>query len=90
AAVRFTAPLEHRRALTPDETARLLSAWRETYAGRLAAWPGWRSVLPALLRQEHPEAWEVAAELGADAAYALAAHSVPALAGAAAGVGADR
>ncbi|MFI1782569.1 hypothetical protein [Streptomyces rubiginosohelvolus] len=77
AAVRFTAPLEHRQGLTPDETARLLSAWRETYAGRLAAWPGWRSVLPALLRQEHPEAWEVAAELGADAAYALAAHPSP-------------
>ncbi|MEW2061741.1 hypothetical protein AB0899_13360 [Streptomyces sp. NPDC007002] len=77
AAVRFTAPLEHRQALTPDETARLLSAWRETYAGRLTAWPGWRSVLPALLRQEHPEAWEVAAELGAEAAYALAAHPSP-------------
>ncbi|MEU2149133.1 MULTISPECIES: hypothetical protein [Streptomyces albovinaceus subgroup] len=77
AAGRFTAPLEHRQALTPDETARLLSAWRETYAGRLTAWPGWRSVLPALLRQEHPEAWEVAAELGAEAAYALAAHPSP-------------
>ncbi|APS20900.1 hypothetical protein TK78_19635 [Streptomyces sp. Tue 6075] len=77
AAVRFTAPLEHRQALTPDETARLLSAWREAYAGRLTAWPGWRSVLPALLRQEHPEAWEVAAELGAEAAYALAAHPSP-------------
>ncbi|MEU5330271.1 hypothetical protein [Streptomyces parvus] len=77
AAVRFTAPLEHRQALTPDETARLLSAWRETYAGRLTAWPGWRSVLPALLRQEHPEAGEVAAELGAEAAYALAAHPSP-------------
>ncbi|MET8882862.1 hypothetical protein [Streptomyces rubiginosohelvolus] len=77
AVVRFTAPLEHRQALTPDETARLLSAWRETYAGRLTAWPGWRSMLPALLRQEHPEAWEVAAELGAEAAYALAAHASP-------------
>ncbi|NED00486.1 hypothetical protein G3I55_02260 [Streptomyces sp. SID6648] len=77
AAVRFTTPLEHRQALTPDETARLLSAWRETYAGRLTAWPGWRSVLPALLRQEHPETWEVAAELGAEAAYALAAHPSP-------------
>ncbi len=77
AAVRFAAPLEHRQALTPDETARLLSAWRETYAGRLTAWRGWRSVLPALLRQEHPEAWEVAAELGAEAAYALAAHPSP-------------
>ncbi len=77
AAVRFAAPLEHRQALTPDEAARLLSAWRETYAGRLTAWPGWRSVLPALLRQEHPEAGEVAAELGAEAAYALAAHPSP-------------
>ncbi|MFE7141713.1 hypothetical protein ACFVAG_28555 [Streptomyces sp. NPDC057644] len=77
AAVRFTAPLEHRQVLTPDEAARLLSAWRETYAGRLTAWPGWRSLLPALLRQEHPETWEVAAELGADAAYALAAHPSP-------------
>ncbi|MCT6777514.1 hypothetical protein LXH09_12855 [Streptomyces sp. CS7] len=77
AAVRFTAPLEHRQALTPDETARLLSAWRETYAGRLAAWRGWRPVLRALLRQEHPEAWDVAAELGADASHALAAHPSP-------------
>ncbi|MFI1225491.1 MULTISPECIES: hypothetical protein [unclassified Streptomyces] len=77
AAVRFAAPLEHRQALTPDETARLLSAWRETYAGRLTAWGGWRSVLLALLRQEHPECWEVAAELGADAAHALAAYPSP-------------
>ncbi|PJN31455.1 hypothetical protein CG717_17085 [Streptomyces sp. CB02613] len=77
AAVRFAAPLEHRRALTPDETARLLPAWRGTYAGRLTAWRGWRSVLPALLRQEHPEVWEVAAELGAQAAYALAEHPSP-------------
>lgn len=77
AAVRFAAPLEHRQALTPDETERLLSAWRKAYAGRLTAWRGWRSVLPALLRQKHPEAWEVAAELGADAAYALAAHPSP-------------
>ncbi|MGQ4728760.1 hypothetical protein ACUN3E_13985 [Streptomyces sp. Ju416(a)] len=77
AAVHFTTPLERRRALTPDETARLLSAWRETYAGRLAAWRGWGSVLRALLRQEHPEAWDVAAELGTDAAYALAAHPSP-------------
>ncbi|MFG3396989.1 hypothetical protein [Streptomyces parvus] len=77
AAVRFAAPLEHRRALTPDETARLLPAWRGTYAGRLTAWRGWRSVLPALLRQEHPEVWEVAAELGAEAAYALAEHPSP-------------
>ncbi|MFE6986487.1 hypothetical protein [Streptomyces griseus] len=77
AADRFAAPLEHRQALTPDETARLLAAWRETYAGRLTAWRGWRSVLPALLRQEHPEAWEVAAELGPDAAYDLAAHPSP-------------
>ncbi|WGP10863.1 hypothetical protein [Streptomyces sp. SH5] len=77
AAHRFAAPLEHRQALTPDETARLLSAWRETYAGRLTAWQGWRSVLLALLRQEHPEAWEVAAELGADASHALAAHPSP-------------
>ncbi|SCE59689.1 hypothetical protein GA0115253_1080413, partial [Streptomyces sp. Termitarium-T10T-6] len=73
----FAAPLEHRRALTPDETARLLPAWRGTYAGRLTAWRGWRSVLPALLRQEHPEVWEVAAELGAQAAYALAEHPSP-------------
>ncbi|UCA48282.1 hypothetical protein LEL86_02810 [Streptomyces sp. WA6-1-16] len=77
AAVRFAAPLEHRQALTPDETARLLPAWREAYAGRLTAWRGWRSVLPALLRQEHPEVWEVAAELGAEAAYALAERPSP-------------
>ncbi|MCI4039613.1 hypothetical protein [Streptomyces sp. TRM75563] len=77
AADRFAGPLERRRALTPDETARLLSAWRETYAGRLTAWRGWRFVLLALLRQEHPEAWEVAAELGADASHALAAQPSP-------------
>ncbi len=76
-AARFAAPLEHRRALTPGEAARLLSAWRETYAGRLAAWRGWGSVLRALLRQEHPEAWAVAAELGTDASHALAAHPSP-------------
>ncbi|MGW6710909.1 hypothetical protein ACWF9X_26670 [Streptomyces globisporus] len=76
-AVRFAAPLEHRQALTPDETARLLSAWRERYAGRLATWRGWRSVLLALLRQKHPDSWEVAAELGATASYALAAYPSP-------------
>ncbi|MFF8554529.1 hypothetical protein ACF058_17015 [Streptomyces sp. NPDC015501] len=77
AAARFAAPLEHRQALTPDETARLLSAWRETYAGRLADWRGRRPVLNALLRQEHPDAWEVAAELGPQASYALTAHPSP-------------
>ncbi|WP_228990663.1 hypothetical protein [Streptomyces sp. DH8] len=76
-AARFASPLEHRQKLTPDETARLLSAWREAYAGRLAAWRGWRPVLHALLRQEHPDAWEVAAELGVEASYALAAHPSP-------------
>ncbi|MFJ9620816.1 hypothetical protein [Streptomyces sp. NPDC101181] len=77
AAARFAVPLEHRRALTPDEAARLLAAWREEYAGRLAAWSGWRPVLDALLRQEHPAAREVAAELGSEASYALAAHPSP-------------
>ncbi|RPK81947.1 MULTISPECIES: hypothetical protein [Streptomyces] len=74
AAARFAMPLEQRQALTPDETSRLLAAWQETYAGRLAVWRGWRPVLHALLRQGRPEAWKVAAELGATAAHVLAAH----------------
>ncbi|MFD4028301.1 hypothetical protein ACFWRV_33045 [Streptomyces sp. NPDC058576] len=74
---RFATPLEHRQALTPDEAARLLAAWRETYAGRLATWRGGGSVLRVLLRQEHPDAWAVAAELGATASHALAAHPSP-------------
>ncbi|MFJ6615867.1 hypothetical protein ACIQPT_36935 [Streptomyces sp. NPDC091289] len=77
ATARFATPLEQRQALAPDETSRLLAAWQEEYAGRLTAWPGWRPVLHALLRQERPEAWEVAAELGATAAYALAAYPSP-------------
>ncbi|MFF8445992.1 hypothetical protein ACF07U_34600 [Streptomyces californicus] len=77
AAARFVSPLEHRQALTPDETGRLLAAWREAYAGRLAAWSGWAPVLHALLRQEHPDSWDVAAALGPEASYVLAAHPSP-------------
>ncbi|MFH8881166.1 hypothetical protein [Streptomyces californicus] len=77
AAARFVSPLEHRQALTPDETGRLLAAWREAYAGRLAAWSGWAPVLHALLRQEHPGSWDVAAALGPEASYVLAAHPSP-------------
>ncbi|MFE8979031.1 hypothetical protein ACFYM7_37315 [Streptomyces cyaneofuscatus] len=70
----FAAALELRKALTPDETSRLLAAWQEEYAGRLSAWPGRRPVLNALLRQEREEAWDVAAALGPDAADTLAEH----------------
>ncbi|MFE9458921.1 hypothetical protein [Streptomyces californicus] len=77
AAARFVSPLEHRQALTPDETGRLLAAWREAYAGRLAAWSGWAPLLHALLRQEHPDSWDVAAALGPEASYVLAAHPSP-------------
>ncbi|MFI1188729.1 hypothetical protein [Streptomyces californicus] len=77
AAARFVSPLEHRQALTPDETGRLLAAWREAYTGRLATWSGWAPLLHALLRQEHPDSWDVAAALGPEASYVLAAHPSP-------------
>ncbi|WP_405508625.1 hypothetical protein OG323_21560 [Streptomyces cyaneofuscatus] len=70
----FAAALELREALTPDETSRLLAVWREEYAGRLSAWPGWWPVLNALLRQEREEAWDVAAALGPASADTLAEH----------------
>ncbi|MER6195694.1 hypothetical protein [Streptomyces cyaneofuscatus] len=70
----FAAALELRKALTPDETSRLLAAWQEEYAGRLSAWPGRWPVLNALLRQEREEAWDVAAALGPAAADTLAEH----------------
>ncbi|MGA5049297.1 hypothetical protein [Streptomyces arboris] len=74
AAHRFAAALELREALTPDETSRLLAAWREEYAGRLSAWPGWWPVLNALLRQDREDAWDVAAALGPTSADTLAEH----------------
>ncbi|MGW7231470.1 hypothetical protein [Streptomyces cyaneofuscatus] len=73
----FAAALELRKALTPDETSRLLAAWEEEHAGRLSAWPGWWPVLNALLRQEREEAWDVAAALGPAAAEILAEHPSP-------------
>ncbi|WP_432152214.1 hypothetical protein [Streptomyces sp. bgisy029] len=73
----FAAALELRRALTPDETSRLLAAWQEEYAGRLSAWPGRWAVLNALLRQERDEAWDMAAALGPVAAETLAEHPSP-------------
>ncbi|MCD9903674.1 hypothetical protein LUR56_33990 [Streptomyces sp. MT29] len=73
----FAAALELRKALTPDETSRLLAAWQAEYAGRLSAWPGWWPVLNALLRKEREEAWDVAAALGPAAAEILAEHPTP-------------
>ncbi|KQX50624.1 MULTISPECIES: hypothetical protein [unclassified Streptomyces] len=64
AATRFAVSLERRDALTPDETARLLHAWREECDGRLREWEGWKEVLHALLRHGDEQAWELAAALG--------------------------
>ncbi|MET9350737.1 hypothetical protein [Streptomyces termitum] len=73
AAARFALPLERRDALTPDEADRLLRAWREEYGGPSVKWAGWRELLRALLRHDHPEAWETVAALGAPAAPVMAA-----------------
>ncbi|WP_009999392.1 hypothetical protein [Streptomyces clavuligerus] len=64
AATRFAIPLERRDGLTPDETERLLRAWRVGYEGRLAEWDAWGELLHALLRHGHEEAWEIVAALG--------------------------
>ncbi|MFJ3814210.1 hypothetical protein [Streptomyces sp. NPDC090056] len=71
AATRCAVALERRDGLAPDETARLLRAWREEYEGRPAEWSAWRELLHALLRHGFEEAWEVVAELGAQAAPVL-------------------
>lgn len=67
----FVAPLEHRNALTHDEASLLLAAWRDEYAGRLTKWGAWAPLLHALLRHDHPAAWETVAALGPDAAAVL-------------------
>ncbi|MFB7244208.1 hypothetical protein CW362_08875 [Streptomyces populi] len=61
---RFVVPLERRDGLTPDETERLLCAWRLEYGGRLAEWSAWRELLHALLRHGHEAAWEIVAAMG--------------------------
>ncbi|MFF2777130.1 hypothetical protein ACFVU3_19760 [Streptomyces sp. NPDC058052] len=68
AATPFAVSLERRDGLTPEETDRLLRAWREEYGGQLQKWTGWRELLHALLRHEREEAWEVVAALGPPAA----------------------
>ncbi|MFG2332427.1 hypothetical protein ACGFMM_22720 [Streptomyces sp. NPDC048604] len=72
AAARFAAALERRDALTVDETSRLLESWRADYEGRATEWPGWPTVLRALLRHKHPDAWEAAAAVGYRAAAVVA------------------
>lgn len=72
AATRCAVALERRSGLTPEETVRLLRAWRAEYDGRLEKWSGWRELLHALLRHGHEEAWEIVAALGPEAAGVLA------------------
>ncbi|MFD5815730.1 hypothetical protein [Streptomyces sp. NPDC127038] len=64
AATPFVGSLERRDELTPEETERLLRAWRLEHAGQLMAWSAWRSLLHALLRQGHEETWELVEQLG--------------------------
>lgn len=71
AATRFAVSLERRDGLTPDETERLLRAWRREHGERLAEWAAWRELLHALLRQGHEEAWEIVAALGSPTAGVL-------------------
>ncbi|MET8099215.1 hypothetical protein ABZV29_22500 [Streptomyces sp. NPDC005236] len=71
AATRFAVSLERRDELTPDETERLLRAWRVEYEERLGEWGAWRELLHALLRHGHEEAWETAAGLGPRASDVL-------------------
>ncbi|MEV6472416.1 hypothetical protein [Streptomyces sp. NPDC051657] len=73
----FVTALESRRALSPEETSRLLPAWRQEYAGRLTEWPAWAALLDALLRHGHEEAWATAASLGPQASDALGAAPSP-------------
>lgn len=56
--------LDTRGALTRKEIDRLLTAWRVQHHSFLVGWRGSRPLLRALLRVEHPEAWNVAAGLG--------------------------
>ncbi|MFJ6837134.1 hypothetical protein [Streptomyces sp. NPDC091209] len=71
AVARFAVSLERRDGLSPDETERLLSAWRLSYEGRLAEWSAWRELLHALLRHGHDEAWEIVSVLGSHASAVL-------------------
>lgn len=73
----FVTALEARQALTAEETARLLPAWREEYAGRLIEWPAWAALLDALLRHDHEEVWDTVASLGPKASDALGAAPSP-------------
>ncbi|WSU13211.1 hypothetical protein OG245_15900 [Streptomyces sp. NBC_01116] len=73
----FVTALESRRALTSEETARLLAAWREEYAGRLTEWPAWEALLDALLRHGHEEVWDTVACLGPRASDALGTAPSP-------------
>ncbi|MEV7495522.1 hypothetical protein AB0O08_32670 [Streptomyces anulatus] len=69
--------LEARQALTPEETSRLLPAWREEYAGRLTEWPAWAALLDALLRHDHEEVWDTVEHLGPQASDTLGAAPSP-------------
>ncbi|WP_097910720.1 hypothetical protein [Streptomyces sp. b84] len=73
----FVTALEARQALTAEETARLLPAWREEYAGRLTEWPAWAALLDALLRHDHEEVWDTVTSLGPRASDALGAAPSP-------------
>ncbi|WP_030593423.1 hypothetical protein [Streptomyces globisporus] len=76
----FVTVLEARRALTPEETSRLLPAWREEYAGRLTEWRAWADLLNALLRHGHEEAddvREVVEDIGPRASDCLRAFPSP-------------
>ncbi|WP_328664093.1 hypothetical protein [Streptomyces sp. NBC_00328] len=71
AATRFVVSLERREELTPDETDRLLTAWRLEREGPPTEWRAWRELLHALLRHGRAEAWELVADLGAGASGVL-------------------
>ncbi|WP_406858933.1 hypothetical protein ABZO31_01270 [Streptomyces sp. HUAS MG47] len=73
AAGQYALALEHRDALTGDETSALHELWRELYEGRLTEWAGWPALLHALLRHEHPGAWEAVAAVGGYRAAAVVA-----------------
>ncbi|HEY1180222.1 MAG TPA: hypothetical protein VGF17_29040 [Phytomonospora sp.] len=66
----FVLALEERDELTREELDRLLVMWRAS--GRGPYWRGWSVLLRALVRAEHPEAWDIVAEWGRDAAFVLA------------------
>ncbi|MFI0960905.1 hypothetical protein ACH4S8_05745 [Streptomyces sp. NPDC021080] len=71
AATRFVVSLERRDGLTPEETERLLSAWRLEHEGQLSKWGAWRELLHALLRHGREEAWEIVADLRSGASGVL-------------------